>query len=140
MQSIYDFVKNHNVRMTCRHAATNPHMQDSRDMDHHRCTLTCGTHAGKKRRMTVTFSMGRSHHGKAPTVEDVLSTLAMGASYYENASDFASWASEFGVDMQYPAEVRRHRKIFDATKKETASLKKLVGSAYEELLYHTESL
>ena len=134
MQTIHDFVKNHNVRMTCRHAATNPHVQDSRDMDHHRCTLVCG-----KRRMTITFSMGRGHHGKAPTVEDVLSTLAMGATYYEG-NDFASWASEFGVDMHDPAEVRRHRKIFNTTKKQTAALKKLVGSAYEELLYETEQL
>jgi hypothetical protein len=131
MQTIHDFVKNHNVRMTCRWTATNPHMQDSRDMDHHRCTLVCG-----RKRMTVTFSMGRGHHGKPPTVEDVLSTLAMDASSYENNPNFESWAEEYG----YNADSRSVRKTFNQVKKQAAALKKLVGSAYEDLLFHTESL
>jgi hypothetical protein len=131
MQTIHDFVKNHNVRMTCRTAATNPHMQDSRDMDHHRCTLVCG-----KRRMTITFSMGRGHHGKSPTVEDVLSTLAMDAVGAEQEPHFEGWASQYG----YSADSRSAHKTFNHVKKQAAALKKLVGSAYEELLYETESL
>jgi hypothetical protein len=131
MQTIHDFVHKHNVRMSCKKAASNPHMTGSHDMDHWRCTLTCG-----KRRMSVTFSMGSGHHGKHPTAEEVLSTIAMDASSYENNHDFESWASEYGYD----ADSRSAHKTFNAVKKQAASLKKFAGSAYEELLYETESL
>jgi len=141
VQTIHDFIKKHKVRMSCRHAASNPHMNDS-SMSHYRCTLTCG-----KKRMTTTFSHGSAHGGKTPDVANVLSTLALDASGFENNSSIEEWAREYGYDSDDggydrggPSNLREGKKIFNAVKKQTAALKNLVGDAYEELLYNTESL
>lgn len=136
MQTIHDFVRKYHVRMTCKAAASNPHMT-GHGMSHHRCTLTCG-----KKRMTITFSQGSGHHGKVPDVESVLSTVALDASGFENNPSIEEFAHEYNFESDDGSSLsaRKGRQVYNAVKKQTAALKKLVGDAYEELLYHTESL
>lgn len=131
MQTIHEFIVKHGIRMKCRTATSNPHMEGGDRMDHWKCTLTRG-----RSRMGVTFSMGSGHNGREPKVADVLSSLALDASGYENNKDFESWAGEYGYDT----DSRSAHKTFNAVKKEVAKLKKFVGSAYDELLYETEGL
>lgn len=132
MQTIHHFVQKHKIKIRCKHTDRNPHMAESRDMDHWRCSLS---RPGGKR-MSVVFSMGYGHSGKEPTAEDVLSALASDAAGYENNSDFESWASEYG----YGDDSRKAHKTFKAVERQNRKLMKFIGGDYDDLLYRTEML
>jgi len=107
-------------------------MGDSENMDHWLCTLKCG-----KDRMTVYFSQGYAHNGKAPTLESVLDCLASDAAGYDNAQSLEDWASEYG----YSEDSRKAEKIYRTVGEQADKLKALLGpSAYAALLYDTERL
>ena len=108
------------------------------DMSRHfRCVLRC---KGTSKRMTVHFSQGSAHTAE-PTVEEVLNCLAMDSSGWENSSgDFLGWAREYGFDLDDEKSIKKARKIFNACEKQALATGKLVGLAYEDLLYKTESL
>ena len=132
MQSLADFITRAPIRFTVRPADRNPNM-GSRDAgaSHWRCTLTLN---GK--RMTVPFSQG-SAHTFPPTLADVLNCLALDASGFENAGDFASWCGEYGYDT----DSRKAEKIYKTVGRQAASLKSLLGPEfYNDLLWNTESL
>jgi hypothetical protein len=134
VQTIHDFVRDHKIRLSCKHADRNPHMSGDGDWqaDHWRCTLS---RPGGKR-MTVYFSMGVGHGGKQPDAADVLNSLALDSSGYENNQNFESWASEYGYDP----DSRSMHKTFLIVKKQAVALKRFVGGAYEDLLFNTEGL
>lgn len=137
-QTMHDFIKKHGIKMRCKHAASNPHMDSGgHHMDHWKCTFTRG-----KSRMTITFSMGSGHGGKEPSTADVLNAVASDASGYENSGrNFQNWCSEFGYESYEPSETRKHKKTFNAVKKEYEKLEKFLGaSLYEDLVNNTEWL
>lgn len=70
--TLAEFIERHGVKMTATTTDHNPHMDNDRQMDHWRCTLTCGG-----RRMVLTFSKGMGHHGKPAELREVLSCIAM---------------------------------------------------------------
>ncbi len=86
--------------------------------------------------MTTIFSMGFGHNGHEPKAAEVLSCLASDAAGFDNAQSFEDWADEYGYD----ADSRKAEKIYKAVEKAAHRLRAFLGdSAYETLLFHTES-
>jgi len=113
----------HLPSMTTSRTNRNPHMEDSKTpMDHWRCILTY-----QGRRMTVIYSMGLGHHGKAPQVEEVLDCLFADAS--AGMYDF----EPFCADMGYSPDSRTAERIHKACKSTDIRLHKLLGADYEAL-------
>lgn len=116
-------------------ADRNPLMEDEwRDANHWRCTVICG-----KRRMVTPFSQG-SAHTEPPTLEDVVNALVLDAAGFENARTFEDWCGEYGYDT----DSRKAERTYNAIKRQTAKFKALIdplgAAAWQNLLYHTETL
>jgi hypothetical protein len=127
-----DFIATNELRMTATWTDRNPHMQNSEDMHHWRCTIN--RKGGS--RMSLTFSMGRALLGK-PTLADVLDCLASDASSFENTPAFEDWAGELGYDIDSRAAL----KTFNTVANQSRALKRVLGAeAYETLLWNTERL
>lgn len=126
--TLAEFVAQNGIRMTARRVDSNP-LMDDRDMDHWRCTLTCGG-----RRMSLTFSKGFGHHGERPSVSEVLSCLASDTSCLDE--DFDQWCGNYGYDT----DSRKAWKTFQACTQQSMKLRVLLGSAdtYETLVFHTD--
>ena len=147
--TMYEFVKIHRITMTSDRIDSNPHMASPREMDHWKCKLsrTWGartdpeaapvrTYATRKNRMTVPFSMGFGHNGKAPEAADVLSCLASDASSVSQ-SDIEEWCR----DMGYDTDSRKAERTYKICQKQAGRLKRFLGDdLYDTLLYHTEQL
>ena len=132
MQSTTEFARSFGIAAKCERWHENPHMSDDFQGDHWKCVLK-----GAGSQMTVYFSMGYGHNGKAPKAADLLDCLASDAAGYENAQSFEDWASEHGYDM----DSRKAEKTFRIVAKEAAKLKRFLGEpAYERLLWDTERL
>lgn len=130
--TIAEFVKANSIRLTAERWHENPSMPDSSNMDHWKCLLIAG-----KSRMTVYFSMGYGHKGKAPKADDVLDCLASDASGIENARSFEDWCGDYGYDT----DSRAAEKTFKTCEHQAKRLRTLLGdSAYTTLLWNTERL
>ena len=81
------------------------------------------------RSMTLTFYQWRGHHGQAPEAEGVMGCLLSDASSAE--ADFESWASDLGFDP----DSRKAEKTYRQVRKQTASLRRLLGEDFESFLY-----
>lgn len=130
--NISEFVTSASITMTAERTYENPNMgTDSHyPMDHWRCRLTTG-----RSRMTITFSMGKGHHGKEPTIGDVLDCLASDAACYENAGSFEDWCSEYGYDT----DSRRAERTYKTVERQSVKLARFLGdSAYQTLLWDVE--
>jgi hypothetical protein len=120
------FIAAHRLTMTAERTDSNPHMDDSAQMDHWRCIIRRPRHS-----FTVYFSQGYGHNGKAPKLAAVLECLASDASSLDNARDFEDWAGDYG----YSTDSRKAEKIFSTVTKQAARLKRFLGDdAYTELL------
>jgi len=126
--TLADFITGAGISMTAEETDHNPHMEDGGDkMDHWRVTMRAG-----RSRMTLTFSMGSAHHGKAPEIANVLDCLASDASGFENARTFEEWCSEYG----YNTRSRKAERTFRVVKQQSERLKTFLGdSAYKTLLW-----
>ncbi len=95
-------------------------------------------------RMTVVFSMGRGHEGRAPTLAEVLDNMAMSSVDLplpemagSEAEAFAEWCDERGYDT----DSRKALKTYRACLSQSRRLKKFLGnSAFETLLFGVERL
>lgn len=86
--------------------------------------------------LTIWFSQGDAWK-VPPTVEDVLDSLAMDASGYDNARNFADWCAEYGYDD----DSRTAERIYHACGELAKELRHMLGSeAYERLLFEVERL
>lgn len=121
------------ITMVCEPTNSNPNFIGSDDMDHWCCELR-----KDKRRMTVPFSCGVGHNGKAPKVEDVLDCLASDSASIENAQSFEEWCAEYGYDTNS----RKAEKTFKICQRQAAKLKQFMDSSagYNQLLFNTERL
>jgi hypothetical protein len=84
------------------------------------------------RRMRVLFHTGPALK-TAPTAADVLECLALDASGYENAQDFAEWCSEYGNEPNAFA-----RSTYRAVERQTKALRALLGDEFEAIIYGGE--
>jgi hypothetical protein len=93
MKTMPERIKEAGITMTCQKWHENPYMPDSENMDHWKCLLKY-----QRSRMTVYFSMGYGHNGKAPELADVLDCLASDASGFDNSRSFIilpkNWTGE----------------------------------------------
>lgn len=122
--TITEFIKSAGVRMSAERTDRNPNMDDSANMDHWRVRLRCGRSS-----MTLVFSQGYGHHGNAPMLRDVLDCLASDASVEDRTFD--DWCDDLGFDV----DSRKAERTYQATVKQTAKLRRLLGdSAFETLL------
>ena len=129
--SIEQMVKLSRISMTADRCDSNPNMQDVENMDHWKCVLRRPGHS-----MTVYFSMGYGHNGKAPEAADVLDCLASDASSIENTKGFEDWCSAFGYDTNS----RKAEKAFKTCEHQAERLKNFMGGQYKDLLWNTERL
>ena len=140
MTTIAEFAKKHRISMRVEWEHERPdglHHQWPQGSLHYRCTLRC---LNTSKRMTVHFSQGPAHT-KEPTISGVLSCLAADAAGWDNCGDFDAWASEYGyLTGRYDnGEHKRIRKMYSLVERQARALGRLLGDAYEELLYKTES-
>ena len=135
MATIYDRITEHAISATAEPADRNPNMEEDGKypMDHWRVTLR---RAGRK--MTVYFSMGQAHNGKAPKAAEVLNCLALDSAGIENAGDFDGWCRGYGYDT----DSRKAHRTYAACQRQAQRLRQFIGSdeAYQALLFDTESL
>lgn len=86
--------------------------------------------------MVVYFSMGSAHHGE-PALADVLNSLALDASGYENAQGFEDWANEYGYDT----DSRKAERTYKVCQRQSERLREFLGEdAYKDMLWNTENL
>lgn len=133
-ESIEEFVKKHNITISCTHVYRNPYMMEF-EGDHWEVILTM---PGKRtNRLMSYFSKGFGHKGKEPTAEEVLDCLASEASGYENAKQLKDWACEYGYDPNSKQTETIYRNVV----RETTNLKQFLGNEnYNKLLWNTEQM
>jgi len=138
--TVSEFVSANHISMTAERWHENPNMDDSGNMDHWKCLLRVVRKSEPNnqpfaRQMTVYFSQGYGHNGKAPEVGSVLDCLSSDASSIENARGFEDWASDFGYD----ADSRKAEKTYRACEHQAKRLRSFLGDdLFNQLLWHTE--
>lgn len=131
-KAIQQLIERAGITLTAKQTARNPHMDESRDMDHWRCVLRRG-----KKTMVVYFSKGYGYKGAAPKVDEVLDCLASDAAGFENAQSFEDWCSEYGYDT----DSRKAERAYKAVERQASRLAKVLSvEDYDALLWHTERL
>lgn len=128
-----EFIKSLPITATCARVDANPNMADSANMDHWRVSLR---RSDTGQRLTVYFSMGYAHKGKAPETADVLDCLASDSASIESARDFADWCADFGYDT----DSRKAHKTYTVCKRQADRLKAFMGAQYDGLLYESDRL
>lgn len=121
------FGERHGITMRLESVDNNPNMTDgsfSRSAFHYRVKLRRG-----RQGMSLYFSQG-SAHSKPPTLNDVLSCLALDAASIENAQSFDGWARELGLEE----DSRRAWNAYQASRSQTDKLKAMLGDDLFRLL------
>lgn len=102
----------------------------------HGAPLHPGSSAKCRRQLTVYFSQGPAIEHE-PSAEDVLDCLASDWASWDNARDFAEWASEYGYDT----DSRKAEAIWREIGRQAAQLERFLGAALvRELAYQVERL
>lgn len=130
MQTIHEFITSAGISMTAKPVDHNPDMNSDPKypMDHWKCTLKAG-HS----QMTVTFSMGIGHKGKAPEAAEVLSCVASDSTSADQS--FEDWCVELGYDT----DSRKAERTYNLIKRQAAKLRNFLGeSAYQTLMHSVE--
>lgn len=78
----------------------------------------------QRRQLTVAFFMGPAHT-REPTAQDVLYCLLTDS--YASDETFESWASDYG----YNPDSRKAERVYQACKRNTAGLRRLLGDDFE---------
>jgi hypothetical protein len=130
MKTIAERIKANGITMKADRTDSNPSMEDFNG-DHWKCVLKMG---GK--RMTVVFSMGYGHNGKAPKAADVLDCLCNDATGLDNSSGFEDWCSEYG----YETDSRKAERTYKTIERQAKRLKHFLGESFEDFAYKTERL
>lgn len=136
-QTIEEFVKAFGITISAEKWHENPHMQDSSEMDHWRCTLRCEMHIaeGYDKPISVFYSKGRGHKGARPTAEEVLDCLASEAAHIDSTTTFEDWCREHDYDN----DSRKAERIFRASRENGWNLHTLLSDGLmEQLLYRVE--
>jgi len=130
--TLEQFVSDNKISMDCQWVPENPNMSDFNG-DHWLCFLR---RENEDSVMPVYFSMGHGHHGRVPTIYEVLDCLAMDSNGVEETS-FEDWCSEYGYDE----DSRTAEDTYDTIKDQAMRLRVLLDDeAYERLIWGTERL
>jgi len=110
------------VTTTCEHLGMGRMNEtDKQPMHHWRVTLRF-----EGRRTTVDFWQGLGHSAE-PTAADVLSSLVLDASSYENAGSFEA----FVADLGYDEDSRAAERVYKACGKMAPRVRKLLGEHFD---------
>jgi hypothetical protein len=107
------------------------------DSDSWKVTLTRTDSEGRRHHLSTQFFTGyglRERMPDGPSAEDVLESMLLDASGYENAQGFADWCSEYGYD----SDSRKAEAVYRATGKQTEKLRKFLGDAYKAYVWETD--
>lgn len=116
--TIHGFITRYNITAEATRAESNPYMDDMpAGSTHWHVTLR----RGSKHQMTVPWSQGPAVE-REPDAARVLECLAADA--VSDGLEFEAWAGEYGYD----SDSRKAERIYTATKKQTAALKRFLGS------------
>lgn len=137
--TLNEFIKSAGLTMRTEPADHNPHMPDSDDMDHWRCTIRAG-----RASMTIIFSMGKGHSGVRPALPDVLDCLASDSYSLplpemagSEDTAFAEWCGEYGYDTDSRRALATYRTVL----RQSRALRRLLGpSAFNTLLSDVDRL
>lgn len=122
-----DFASRNGIKATAERAPENPHMPDNRNADHWKVRLR---HGGKS--MTLYYSKGHGHNGEKPTALEVLGCMASDAGLASES--FEDFCGNTGEDT----DSRKAKRSYDATRRQTDGLKRLLGAElFEALLEET---
>lgn len=103
------------IQISSEWADRNPNMADdewARSALHYKVTLRRRTATGKKRTMTLFFSLGSAHKSE-PKLQDVLDSLLSDSGTPDFS--FEEWCAEYGYDT----DSRRAEKTYKACLKQT---------------------
>ena len=115
-----EFIAANRIKFSATRTDRNPHMDDGADMDHWRCVIS-----RSGRRMVLTFSKGFGHNGAEPELAEVLECLASDAIMADEL--FESWCASLGYDP----DSRKAERTYKACRKQAASLRRVLGPAYD---------
>lgn len=137
MQTLADFIKTHQIRMTAtRIPARTDALMDMPNARHWNCYLHrigYGPSGQGWEGIAIEYSQG-SAHTKAPTCADILDCLA---SDDTRGQYFEDWASDIGYDT----DSRKAYATWEACKSSGEKLLKLLGhEAHRDLLDNVERL
>lgn len=131
---INDFIGRLAIKMAAQQVDKNPHMdvKSAAGMDHWRCTFR----RPGSRAISVVFSMGHGHHGRAPHAAEVLDCLASDAATADG-NTFEEWAEEIGENTDSRAAERTYQVIV----RQSAALRRFLGAVgFQTLLYELDRL
>jgi hypothetical protein len=137
MQTIEQFIEEHDLSMDVGHSNANPNMPDS-DPGMHHYVVTIRRGEEDEPRLDTFFSMGSALTGP-PELADVLDCLASDASMYDDSQDLLDFAYEMGyTDLKDYPKVER---IYNTIEQQRNDLEQLLGTdGCEQLLYETERM
>lgn len=129
--SYEEFAEQHGLTLSWSATDSNPDMVDHTwKADHYIVTISGG--AGLP--TSLYFSKGKGNHGAAPTIEEVLESLAMNARGVKNTDGFKEWAEELGLN----SDSIRERESYEAGVRVMHDLERTIGeAAMEQLLWNT---
>jgi len=110
------------LRLMCSRTDHNPNMEDSWRADHWACKLR---NVQTKKQMSFVYSKGSGHHGKKPSLNEVVESMKMDAGGLEYSDGFEDWASEYGYDPY--DDKRKARQTYNAVKRQTTGFKRVLG-------------
>jgi len=129
MPSLQDFIAEHGITSSWKRV-TGPRPSEDWPEGTNHYSVTLRHHDNK---MTVPFHKG-SGLSEPPSTEEVLDTLAMDSSGYENAQDVDDWMSEYGE-----TDYMRGRRIYKDVEKQAQKLVQFLGEGrYKVLLWEME--
>lgn len=123
-----EYITQHKITMSAAQTNSNPNMTDD-TMDHWRCVLS-RREGNQRKKLTIIFSMGMGHKGKAPKASNLLISLVRDASGVNDATSFEDWCREYGYDPNS----HKAEKIFKACEREAKKLQNFAGDSYEQLM------
>lgn len=129
MGTLQDFIAEHGITSTSKRVKGPAPSEDWPAGTHH-YSVTFRHHDNK---MTVPYHMGAALTNP-PTTAEVLETLSLDSSSYENAADLDDWMSEYG-ETNY----MRGKRTYEAVEKLAQKLLEFLGEGrYKQLLWDTE--
>lgn len=91
----------------------------------------------KGRKWTLKFYMGVGHTSE-PDIQDVLHSVISDTSGYYDASGFWDWCAEYGYDVETPEEEEKHRKTYNAVRKQADRAEQFFGRDLFSYLHDTD--
>lgn len=137
MQTIHDFIRKHGITAEFERVPERTGDETWGNQPHFAYDVTLRRPGGRKLKTPFQTGTGIAW----PELADVLNCLASDASGIRNADGFEDWASEYGMPIEDWDDVRKAKKGYTATQKQTDKLARFLDAdELDELLHNTEQL